>query len=64
LKSLLITKFVEKYGRIKGNKEFIAKEVNRLLKSGKITEENLRALEDKIKRRLKLVPDKAPSVRS
>jgi len=49
-----VTKFVEKYGKVKGNKEFIAKEVNALLKSGKITEENLKALEDRIKKRLKI----------
>jgi len=49
LKSLLVTKFIEKYGKVKGNKEFIAKEVNALLKSGKVTEENLSALEGKIK---------------
>ena len=49
LKSLLVSKFVEKYGKVKGNKEFIAREVNKLLKSGKITEENLKNLEDKIK---------------
>ena len=49
-----MTKFVEKYGKVKGNKEFIAKEVNALLKSGKITEENLKALEDRIKKRLKI----------
>jgi hypothetical protein len=34
---------------VKGNKEFISREVNALLKSGKITEENLKSLEDKIK---------------
>ena len=54
LKSLLVSKFVEKYGKVKGNKEFIAREVNSLLKSGKITETNLKALEDKIKSRLKI----------
>ena len=31
LKSLLVSKFVEKYGKVKGNKEFIAREVNSLL---------------------------------
>ena len=60
---MLVTKFVEKYGKVKGNKEFIAREVNALLKSGKITEENLKALEDKIKQRLK-INDKVPSVHS
>ena len=44
-----VTKLVEKYGKVKGNKEFIAKEDNALLKSVKITETNLKALEDKIK---------------
>ena len=60
LKSLLVSKFVEKYGKIKGNKEFIAREVNALLKSGKITETNLKSLEDKIKARLQ-ISGKAPS---
>lgn len=59
----MVTKFVEKYGKVKGNKEFISKEVNALLKSGKISETNLKALEDKIKTRLK-IPTKAPSVHS
>jgi chaperonin cofactor prefoldin len=63
MKSLLVSTFVKKYGKVKGNKEFISKEVNALLKSGKITKENLEALEDKIKARLKIV-DKAPSVHS
>ncbi len=63
LKSLLISKFLQKYGKVKGNKEFIAREVNAILKSGKITEQNLKALEDKIKLRL-AIEDKAPSVHS
>jgi len=54
---------VEKYGKVKGNKEFIAREVNKLLKSGKITEENLKNLEDKIKARLQ-ISGKAPSIHS
>jgi len=58
-----VSKFVEKYGKVKGNKEFISREVNALLKSGKITETNLKCLEDKIKKRLK-INDKAPSVHS
>ncbi len=63
LKSLLISKFLQKYGKVKGNKEFIAREVNAILKSGKITETNLKNLEDKIKLRL-AIEDKAPSVHS
>ena len=60
----MVTKFVEKYGKVRGNKEFIAREVNALLKTGKITEENLKALEDRIKVRLNITNDKAPSVHS
>jgi len=48
---------------VKGNKEFIAKEVNAVLKSGKVTEKNLSALEAKIKQRLKIT-EKAPSIHS
>lgn len=50
LKGLLIKKFVEKYGKGKSaNTDIIAKEVIEFMKTEKLTEENLRRLEDRVK---------------
>jgi len=64
LKGLLVTKFVEKYGKDqKGDKDFVNKQVVEFMKNEKLTEENLKKLENKIKVGVTAQPD-AASVRS
>jgi len=50
LKGLLVTKFLEKYDKTKKNdKDFVNKQVTEFMKNEKLTEENLKKLEQKIK---------------
>lgn len=64
LKGLLVTKFVEKYGKDqKGDKDFVNKQVVEFMKNEKLTEENLKKLEQKIKVGVTAQPD-AASVKS
>jgi len=50
LKGLLVNKFLEKYGKDKkANQEYVNKQVNEFMKNEKLTEENLKKLEQKIK---------------
>lgn len=49
LKGLIVNKFLEKYGEKDKNAEFINKEVANFIKTEKVTEDNLRHLEEKIK---------------
>lgn len=50
LKGLLVNKFLEKYGKEKkANQDYVNKQVNEFMKNEKLTEENLKKLEQKIK---------------
>jgi len=50
LKGLLVNKFIEKYANSKQtDKDFVNKQVADFIKGGKVTEDNLRKLEQKIK---------------
>jgi len=48
LKGMIVNKFLEKYGG-KKNQQFINEEVSKFIRNEKITEENLKVLEAKIK---------------
>jgi len=50
LKGLLVNKFLEKFGKDKkANQDYVNKQVNEFMKNEKLTEENLKKLEQKIK---------------
>ena len=49
LKGMIVNKFIEKYGGGKINNNLINKEVSEFIKNSKVTEDNLRKLEQKIK---------------
>jgi len=50
LKGLLVTKFLDKYGKNqKNDKDYVSKQVTDFMKNEKLTEDNLKKLENKIK---------------
>ena len=54
LKGLLINKFKHKYGNKPNVASYIDNEVNRFLKNNRLTEENLKNLDDKINKESKI----------
>jgi hypothetical protein len=63
LKGLLVTKFLEKYGKEKKvNLDYISKHVTEFMKSEKMTEDNLKKLEQKIREGAN-IQSQAPSVK-
>lgn len=50
LKGMIVNKFIEKYGSKNQNAEMITKEVANFIKTEKVTEDNLKKLEERIKK--------------